>query len=169
MLTDLISTISTALKLPTKILISATFIFTSILLFIKDDYLKKIFILDFRNLNKETISLLWLISVCFIIIYLSLFVFNFLKNKLKFMKENQKYYTILKDLTPKQRKVIFNIFKKDNSGILKLSDATTQYLSDARIIVRPQISVGGDRFSYYLSHWVLNYLKKHKNYFKGID
>ncbi len=157
---ETISSIIIGLRIPLGTVSGISFIFTTILLLSPEKLLYMLSIYNFSNTHKETIGLIWLISISVLVFYIicltkdAILSILYKKNKIK----------ILKSLTNKQKLVVLQAYQNGGEIRLPFDNAQANFLMKAHILQAPQTSYveSTDNFSinYYLLPWVIEYIEK---------
>lgn len=157
---ETISSIIIGLRIPLGTVTGISFIFTTILLFSPKGLLCKLAIYNFSNIHKETISLIWLISISVLFFYIiclakdTIMSILYEKNKIK----------TLKSLTNKQKLVVLQAYQNGGEIRLPFDNAHANFLTKVHILQTPRTSYveSTDNFAvnYYLLPWVIEYIEK---------
>ena len=124
----------------------------------------KISLDSFVDNNKEILGLIWILCISILIFYVIMLIFELL-GEIIAKKQRIK---ILENLSFSQKEIVKSAYRNGCKIRLPFHDAHASYLVNAMIIQCPSSSIitSDDNFSvdYYLQPWVVNYIKKHKNF-----
>ena len=100
------------LKIPLKILLPALCLFSGILIFGNEGFLQKMNLLDWSKTNGFIFGLIFLISSCLIVIYLSFFLFKWIKDLYIKMSIKRKCFKTIGNLDWAELEILANLYKK---------------------------------------------------------
>lgn len=69
------------LKIPLKILVPSLFLFSGIMLFAPNSFLKKIYIYDWKDKNGFVFGLIFIITICLIVVYITAEIIKLIKKR----------------------------------------------------------------------------------------
>lgn len=133
------------IKIPVKILLPALWLFSFLILIISEEFLNKIFLLEFRNQNGFVIGLIFIISTTLIISYGGSYLFDKIK---KYINKNEKI-NMLFSLTGKEKEVLFGMFNSDSkAGLFDMSDPVIHSLLNRGLIGQGQQQASSEYLMY---------------------
>lgn len=167
---DFFNTIFKFLQKPSPFLFVISLV-TTILIFISDNLLEKIFILEFRNKYSLYIGITFLVSTLLILLYFFIWVYNSFKKYCNEHKKHKIRLEYLLNLNKEQLKTIVGMYYRDGQcANLDITQSTVYLLERYSIIGRASnMASSGRWFSYYLQPWVVDYIDKHKYFIKDIE
>lgn len=151
-------------KLKLKEFVAIVFISTILLLFLTDDFLTRLGIINIRNQYKSYLSIIFVVCMSY---YILLFI-NFVKNKIyiRLYGASKKAITYLKKwISHEEIEFLINTFydikvnQFKSTGMAEFSDGRKAGLEHSNIIYRASsISAYGTEFSYNIQPVILKYL-----------
>lgn len=152
-------------KLPMNI-ISALSLASGSILFLPDEIIKKMYMIDFRTKYGFIIGVVFTVSTCILIISILINIYKFLSKEywnFKFKKNSKK---LLNSLDDYKKTIVYMLYLEDNNtSELPLNDGGVVFLENFRFIQKAtsQYVVDNMRnpmFPYFLQPWVINELQK---------
>jgi len=166
---DFFNTIFRFLQKPSPFLFVISLV-TAILIFVNDNLLEKIFILDFRNKFSSYIGITFLVSTLLILLYFFIWIHNDIKKFFDKRKKHKIRLEYLVNLNKEQLKTVAGMYYREGQcANLDISQSTVHLLESYSIIGRAsKMASSGQYFSYYLQPWVVDYIDKHKYFIRDI-
>ena len=142
------------IKIPLKILLPSLTIFSGVIMFSNERFLKKLYLLQFREDNGFIFGLLFTISISLIIVYVLFFILKKIIKELEIFRTERNYYRLFSNLADIYKKTLIDIYKSPTRSMhLELNDSVTSYLEGIRAIGRSNLSIRYTIFDYYLQPW----------------
>lgn len=166
---DLFNTIFKFLQKPSPFLFVISLV-TAILIFVNDNLLEKIFILEFRNEFSLYIGIIFLISTLLILLYFFIWISKKIKTYYIEYKKNKILLNYLLNLNIEQKETVVKLYyNKGQCANLDITQSNVYLLEKYSIIGRASnMGVHGKFFSYFLQPWVIDYIDKHRGFTNGI-
>jgi hypothetical protein len=166
---DFFNSLLSLLKKPSPILVSVS-IATGALIFLDQSYLKKLFLLDFRNQYGIYIGITFMISTSILLMYCLMFSYRKILEPFELAKLKKIRVKNLLSLNQEQLYTVIQIYYRPNhSANLDISQSLTTTLEYYQIIGRAsQIGVAFTYFSYFLQPWVVEYIRKNPNFTQNL-
>lgn len=152
-------------KLPAKIIFSVA-IATGIILFLPENILSKLYMLDFRTQYGFVIGLLFTISISLSFVSFCSNIYYYFKNKYNIKKFKSTQKERLQNLDTYQKAIVYGLFKEDNhTAKLPLNDGGVKWLKHNLIIIETMNQyivddLNNALFPYMLQPWVVDELQK---------
>lgn len=152
-------------KLPTKIMFALA-LASGMVLFLPDNIVAKMYMVDFRNKYGFVIGLLFLISFSILVVTVFAGVYKYLSNKYSVKKFKATAKERLQKLDDYQKAIVYGLYMEDNhTDELPLHDGAVKWLEQNIIITKTtnQYAVSDLNnavFPYMLQPWVVEELQK---------
>lgn len=107
---EILTKIIEIVKIPLKVLLPALCLFSGLLTLFNDDILTKLFLLEWRNKNGFVLGIIFLITLCLILIYVFIFIKDKLSNFIFKITLNKKTIKQLFELDDTRRLIIVALY-----------------------------------------------------------
>lgn len=156
------------LKKPSPVL-CAILAATSLMLFSPDEFLEKIFLLEFRDKYSLYLGIVFVITSAILFIFLIIAIYKLIKKMISIRILKIKKINYLKSLNKEQHEIVAKLYIKENhSAYLDINEVAISALISTGIISHTSISKAYTYFPCMLSDWVIKYINNQKDYLNGI-
>lgn len=152
-------------KLPTKIMFALA-LASGMVLFLPDNIVAKIYMVDFRNKYGFAIGVLFLISFSILAVNVFVGVYNYISNKYSVKKFKATAKERLQKLDDYQKGIVYGLYMEDNhTDELPLYDGAVNWLEQNIIITKTTnhyavSDLNNAVFPYMLQPWAFEELQK---------
>ncbi|MDU1442681.1 MAG: super-infection exclusion protein B [Clostridium cochlearium] len=163
--------VSDFFKLPTKIMFAIA-LATGLILFLPENIVAKLYMVDFRNKYGFVIGLIFLISVSISIISFIVIIYRYYSNKYYMKKFKDGANDRLKKFSDYQKAIVYYLFSMENhTGELPLHDGAVVWLKNNMVIIETTnqymvSDLNNAVFPYMLQPWVVEELEKDRGLFE---
>lgn len=155
-------------KLPSKIM-SAILLASGMILFLPDEIIRKMYMIDFKNKYGFIIGVVFIISISILTIGILISIYKFLHNKYSNFKFKKNSGKLLESLDVYKKAIVYGLYKQDNNTAeLPLNDGAIVFLENWMVIQKAasQYIVSDmmdPKFPYFLQPWVVEKLQRDEN------
>lgn len=153
------------LKLPSNVM-SAISLASGLILFLPDELLKKMYMIEFKNKWGFIIGATFIVSTSILAIGILRNIYKFFHKKylnFKFKKHSNK---IINSLDMYKKMIVYILYTKDNNTVeLPLNDGAVVFLEHSMVIQKATRQhavddISNPKFPYFLQPWVVKKLNK---------
>ena len=155
-------------KLPSNIM-SAILLASGMILFLPDEIIGKMYMIDFKNKYGFIIGVAFIISISILTIGFLISIYKFLYNKYSNFKFEKNSGKLLDSLDMYKKAIVYGLYKKDNNtAVLQLNDGAIVFLEHWMVIQKATnqyvvSNMMNPEFPYFLQPWVVEKLQNDEN------
>ena len=156
------------LKLPSNVM-SAISLASGVILFLPDELLKKIYMIEFKNKWGFIIGATFIVSTSILVIGILSNIYKFLYKKYSNFKFKKNSNKLLNSLDVYKKTIVYMLYKEDNNtSELPLNDGAVVFIEHWMVIQKAASQYAVEdlinpRFPYFLQPWVVDKLNKDEN------
>lgn len=156
------------LKLPSNVM-SAISLASGVILFLPDELLKKMYMIEFKNNWGVIIGATFIVSTSILVIGILKNIYKFLYKKYSDFKFKKNSGKLLNSLDMYKKTIVYMLYIRDNNTFeLPLNDGAVVFLEHYMVIQKAASQYAVEdlinpKFPYFLQPWVVNKLNKDEN------
>lgn len=133
-------------------------------MFAPDNWLDRFRLLQVKNLYRVWVAIAFWISFSVVAVDLFSKLGKYIAQRLKWKRNLKIYIKNLINLSTTEKHILKLIYDNDSYS-LPYTSASVCKIEAMHMVIRPNLSKSGVKFSYSLQPWVREYLNKHPSFF----